>query len=249
MPGGGPVTIEIRRLEVSHAAVGLGVELKPGAYAVLSVSDSGEGMAPAIARRAFEPFFTTKGIGRGTGLGLATVYGIATQCGGGAEIVSTPGHGTTVRVYLPITSAEPSREVPRSEATLNTEGTETILVAEDEPSVSALVVRLLRRAGYRVLVAADGLDALALWRASAGPVELLLTDIVMPRMGGIELVRQLKAAGYRGGVLLTSGYTGNALDDAGDLGPDLDLLEKPYAPAELLVRVRQALSRRAATPS
>ncbi len=249
MSSGGSVTIEIRRLEVSHAAVGLGIELKDGSYAVLSVSDTGEGMAPAVARRAFEPFFTTKGIGKGTGLGLATVYGIATQCGGGAEIASAVGHGTTVRVYLPITAEALSREPPRVEPAVEPRGTETILVAEDEPSVSALVVRLLRGRGYRVLAAADGLDAFALWNSANGVVNLVLTDVVMPRMGGVELVRKLRAAGYAGGVMLTSGYTGSALEDAADLGPDLDFLEKPYAPAELLARVRQALGRRTAKPS
>ena len=176
------------------------------------------------------------------------MYGIATQCGGGAEIVSTIGHGTTVRVYFPLTAEEPSREAPRPEPSAPPRGTETILVAEDEPSVSALVVRLLRGNGYRVLVASDGLDAVALWRASDGPVDLVLTDVVMPRMGGIELVRRLKSEGYRGAFMLTSGYTGSAFDDAGDLGPGLDLLEKPYAPAELLARVRQALARGPSVP-
>ena len=242
MSDGGLVRIDLRPLMHSGASIGVGVDLPAGAYAVLSVSDAGHGMTPEVARRAFDPFFTTKGVGKGTGLGLATVYAIAQHCRGGAEIQSAVGLGTTVRVYLPLTSEHASSETP-VEASVEAGGSETILVVEDETIVATLVVRVLRAAGYRVLLAADGLEALDVWVDRASPVHLVLTDVVMPRMGGVDLARRLRASGYRGAILLTSGYTSDALEQAKDLGGDVGLLEKPYVTADLLGRVREALAR------
>ena len=244
MPRGGVLTVDLRRIEVSGATVGVPLEqLKPGSYAVISVSDTGVGMTPEVVSRAFEPFFTTKEAGKGTGLGLATVYGIAKRCGGGAELQSALGRGTTHRVYLPLTTEAPTPTEADTSASLR--GTETVLVVEDEPRVAKLVVTVLREHGYQVLQAGDGADALALWRASAAPVDLVLTDVVMPRMGGIELARALLAEGYAGRLLLSSGYSGQSLEQAVDLGSVRDdVLEKPYTVNELLVKVRQTLSRR-----
>jgi PAS domain S-box-containing protein len=244
MPDGGVLTIEVRRLEISESTVGLPAEhLQPGAYAVIAVSDTGEGMTPEVVRRAFEPFFTTKEPSKGTGLGLATVYGIARHSGGSAEIQSTLGHGTTHKVYLPLTSATPTRV--DADPARELAGNETVLVVEDEARVAKLVVTVLREHGYHVLQARDGVEALEVWRSCDVPIDLVLTDVVMPRMGGIELARGLLAAGYRGRLLLSSGYSGTSLEDAADLGPLRDdLLEKPYTVTELLVRVRQTLAHR-----
>ncbi len=241
MPDGGELTLELRRLEVTDGAIGLGIALPNGAYAELSVTDAGHGMPPDVARRAFDPFFTTKEMGRGTGLGLATVYAIAKQRGGGAEIQSVPGQGTTVRVYLPLTASDMTDEVPSGHGPRESRSTGTILVAEDEATVATLIVRVLRAAGYDVLQSVDGLDALDAWSRSTRRIDLVLTDVVMPRLGGADLVRRLRGGGYRGAVLLMSGYTNDAL--AADLG-DIDLLEKPFTTAELLERVRAALANR-----
>jgi len=242
MPQRGVLTIEVRQLDVSRSAIGIGVELLAGAYAVLAVSDTGEGMTPEIQRRAFEPFFTTKKVGKGTGLGLATVYGIAKEAGGGTEITSTAQKGTTVRVYLPLTSVPTA---PASAAPLaGLKGSETILLVDDEPLVAKLVVGVLRDNGYRVLLAVDGEEALALWRAHQEAIDLVLTDVVMPKMGGIDLARALLTEGYRRPLLFSSGYSDSALSRAADLGSVRDnRLEKPYTATELLMRIREMLAR------
>jgi signal transduction histidine kinase/CheY-like chemotaxis protein len=244
MPNGGELTVELRLFEVSSALRGVDVELRPGTYAAISVTDLGHGMTPEVTRRAFDPFFTTKEIGKGTGLGLATVYAIAKHSGGGVDIQSDVGHGTTVRVFLPITTAHSQADgnglVPPAEL----RGTETVLVVEDELAVATLEVRVLRAAGYRVLLAKDGLEALDVYSGSTVPIDLVVTDVVMPRLGGVDLVRRLRTAAYQGAVLMTSGYTNDEMDRAADLGSEIDMLEKPYTTAELLSRVRAALGRR-----
>ncbi|MBA4071893.1 MAG: hypothetical protein C0497_08680 [Gemmatimonas sp.] len=244
MPAGGPITVEVRRFDYSGGSIGVGIELPHGRYALLSVSDSGHGMPPEVVRRAFEPFFTTKEVGRGTGLGLATVYAIARHCGGGAEIQSAEGHGTTVCVYLPLTDEEVATSDHPPYQVHVEHGTESILVVEDEPAVAALVVRVLRTSGYRVLVASDGLHALGVWGVRPHPVDLVLSDVVMPRLGGVDMVRRLRSLGYQGHVLLMSGYANEALTDTTDIGDDVELLEKPFAAAELLEKVRSVLARR-----
>lgn len=243
MPQGGVLTIEVRRLEVSESTVGVPAErMQPGAYAVISVSDTGVGMTPEVVRRAFEPFFTTKEANKGTGLGLATVYGIARHCGGSAEIQSAVGQGTTHRVFLPLTTA--TSDCSSADESSGLDGNETILVVEDEVRIARLVVAVLHEHGYRVLLARDGIEALEQWRACEVPIDLVLTDVVMPRMGGIELARELVAGGFRGRLLLSSGYSGKSLEQAADLGGMRDdVLEKPYTVTELLARVRRTLER------
>ncbi len=244
MPSGGQLTVELRRVEVFGASIGTGVELTSGSYAAISVSDKGHGMTPEVARRAFDPFFTTKEVGKGTGLGLATVYAIAQHGGGGVDIESDVGHGTTVRVYLPLTSGDVRGDDSGLVPSPTLRGTETVLVVEDELAVATLEVRVLRAAGYRVLFAKDGLEALDVFGASTTPIDLVVTDVVMPRLGGVDLVRRLRAASYQGAVLMTSGYTNNELTSASGLGGNTALLEKPYTTVELLSRVRGALERR-----
>ncbi len=244
MPRGGTLTIAVRRTVVSEGAGP--PELEPGPYAVLAVSDTGVGMDEATAQRAFEPFFTTKELGAGTGLGLSTVYGIARQSGGTVQVSSRPGGGTTMEVLLPVASDD-TRSARSIDASLPVRGgSETILVVEDEEAVSSLVVRVLRERGYRVLLARDGGEALEIWRRYPARIDLVLTDVVMPHVGGPELIEQLHAMGQRPRVLFASGYTNQALSSLRGLDLEVDVIEKPYSVADLVARVRLALDREAA---
>jgi two-component system, cell cycle sensor histidine kinase and response regulator CckA len=220
----------------------------PGDYVVVRVSDTGAGMSPEVRRRIFEPFFTTKGTGRGTGLGLATVYAIVTQSGGHLRVRSAPGEGTTIEAYLPRAvpqEGELEREGKTSSGDESVRGgTETILVVEDESAVRLSVRRILERAGYAVLEARHGGDALRLWRERKGEVALVLSDVMMPEMGGLELAAALRAEAAKVRILFMSGYTGAAdpTDPASPLasvaGP---LLQKPFESAQLLREVRRQL--------
>jgi CheY-like chemotaxis protein len=200
-------------------------------------------MERRTVERAFEPFFTTKEPGQGTGLGLATVYGIVQQSGGSVTLESSPGSGTTVRVLLPLTDepieerAEPvAAEEPRG-------GDETILVAEDDACVSLLVVRALEARGYRILLARDGPEALDLYERHADQVALLITDVIMPKMGGEKLVDELEARGHRPRVLFMSGYTNERLGHILDREGDADVIHKPFDLDDLARQVRSAIDR------
>jgi two-component system cell cycle sensor histidine kinase/response regulator CckA len=249
MPGGGRILVETSRTELDATYLGKRApECKPGPYAVLSVTDSGTGIPPEVLAHIFEPFFTTKEAGKGTGLGLATVYGIVRQSGGHVSVYSEPGHGATFKVFLPL--VDPGEESPgdaaadRSPAPLR--GTETVLVAEDDAQLRALSVRLLEDLGYRVLAAADGEAALEIAAKQDGPVDLLVTDVVMPRVGGIELARRLRELRPGIRVLYTSGYSGKSLEGRGvpDL-PDV-FLAKPFTETAFARRVRAILDAPAA---
>jgi signal transduction histidine kinase len=246
MPMGGTVTIETApvELDVRYAEAHDGVV--PGPHALLAVIDSGCGMTPEVKAHVFEPFFTTKPLGKGTGLGLATVYGIVKQLGGHVWAYSEPGMGTTFKCYFPIApegtrtllpAAAPPAPCPRS-------GTERILLVEDDPSVRALADRALAGAGYEVLVAAAPREALELARTAPGPIALLLTDVVMPEMNGRLLAEELSrtAAGTR--VLYVSGYTQNVIVHHGVLDGGLHFLAKPFTPTALLAKVREVLDAR-----
>jgi len=241
MAGGGRLTFETGSTVVSGAEDSAPAQLDPGPYAVLNVSDTGPGIDAEVLDRVFDPFFTTKGPGHGTGLGLATVYGIVRQSGGGTSVESEPGRGACFRIHLPLT-AEPlaDTEPATVEATV-AGGTETILVVEDEQAVLNLVEQVLRSRGYKTIAAGDGAAALTLVESLESEIDLLLTDVIMPHMGGPELARRLrdKRPGLK--VVFTSGYTDNSLLQRGVLAESVDLLQKPYAPAELLRRVRAAL--------
>jgi PAS domain S-box-containing protein len=235
MPAGGELVVESRCVQVAD-----GGELEPGSYVLLAVSDSGLGMDENVLPRIFDPFFTTKGRGEGTGLGLATVYGIVEQSGGHVLVDSEPGRGTTFAVYLPQVEAA-AAAAPQARPTLE-RGHETILLVEDEPSVRELVRRVLEEHGYTVLVAGNGVEALELVGWLRIPIDMLLTDVVMPAMGGPALVERL-GADCPPRVLYISGYTGeDSLADGTGRG-DLDLLLKPFSPAELVRRVRALLDR------
>ncbi|MDF1562795.1 MAG: ATP-binding protein [Deltaproteobacteria bacterium] len=251
MQEGGVLEVSIGELELGEARTLSSGSLPAGHYARLKVRDQGRGMDDETLGRAFEPFFTTKEVGQGTGLGLATVYGIVKQAQGAIAIESAPGEGTRVSVFLPVLPAgsvvQPGAIQPAAVEQAPA-GQETILVVEDEPVVSNLAVKILSRAGYRVLVARDGVDALAAWRDfhAENPgrcVDLLFTDVVMPRMGGPALVQALAEEGRLPRVLFASGYTAELLADLRDGPLEIDLLEKPFSGERLLARVRAALER------
>jgi CheY-like chemotaxis protein len=215
--------------------------VEPGRYSVLEVSDTGCGMSADIRARIFEPFFTTKEAGRGTGLGLSTVYGIVQQSGGAIDAQSEPGRGSTFRIFLPVVDATPTMS-GISAAAEPLAGSETILFAEDDDSVRSLACRVLRKHGYTVLAASGGGEALLLCERHAGRIDLLLTDVVMPQMSGRELAERLASLRPDMRVLYTSGYTDDAILRYGMLDNTNALLEKPYSPETLLRRVRAVLA-------
>jgi len=244
MPDGGLLSIATERVALPRADLDVGRELPEGEYALVSVSDSGCGMDAATAARAFDPFFTTKRAGDGTGLGLATVYGIVVQSGGAVGLHSALGGGTRVDICLPLTDEPIPAEEPRADVSRPRRGGgETILVVEDEPVVAGLVVRALEARGYRVLACADGREALGTYRDRPGEVALVLTDVIMPEMGGPALVAELRALGHEPRVLFMSGYTDQGLSGLHELERGVDVLAKPFAVRELERRVRTALDR------
>jgi two-component system, cell cycle sensor histidine kinase and response regulator CckA len=216
----------------------------PGEYVLLAVTDTGVGMDPSVMSRAFEPFFTTKPSGRGTGLGLATVYGIVRQAGGVIRAFSQPGLGTTMKVHLPVADEgeSPTRPPPRSGTPRG--GNETLLVVEDEGLVRRSVRRVLERFGYRVVEAVDGASALERLRELGDEVALVLTDLVMPGMNGRELARRVERLRPGLAVLFMSGYTDEDVLSHGELAADVDLVQKPFTPEALGARVREMLDRR-----
>ena len=240
MPEGGKLTIETGNVELDDAFVQQHGGSSAGRHVMLAVSDTGVGMDAETQTRIFEPFFTTKRRGEGTGLGLATVYGIVTQSGGSIWVYSETGRGTTFKVYFPRASQADVRSLPALR-TDGLEGTETILLAEDQPEVSAIACAVLERYGYRVLEASNGDQALQILRTHQGPIHLLLSDVVMPSMSGPELARlvQLKQPGIR--VLYASGYTDDAIVRHGVLDPGVAFLQKPFTPTALLRKVREVL--------
>jgi two-component system cell cycle sensor histidine kinase/response regulator CckA len=240
MPHGGTLTIETRNvvLDDAHARVHAGVE--HGRYVMLAISDTGVGMSHDVLSHLFEPFFTTKGAGEGTGLGLATVYGIVKQSGGHVWADSDVGHGTRFDVHLPRID-QPLEAVIVQPPHTSLRGTETVLLVEDEPAVRMLARRVLEAQGYRVLEAADGVEAVQLAKQQQGPIDLLLTDVIMPHMSGPEVSSAVTAVipGIR--TLYMSGYTANAIAPLGMSDSTVPLVEKPFTPASLASKVREVL--------
>ena len=252
MPDGGRLTIETQNVELDESYVAEHPSVAPGCYVLLSVSDTGVGIDEETRAHIFEPFFTTKARGKGTGLGLATAYGIVNQTGGHIWPYSEPGRGTTMRVYLPRVDvpADPI-ERPDGVAPEALRGRETILLVEDEAPVRSVTRQLLERNGYTVFEAADGPTALGLVGGANGevPFDLLLTDVVMPGMSGRELADHLQVSRPHLTVLFMSGYTDDAIVRHGMLERGLAYLEKPFRPPALLRKVRDALDRRSPYPN
>jgi CheY-like chemotaxis protein len=249
MPGGGRLSIETANVEVAAEQAANAcdpsehpVGLPPaGSYVKLAVTDTGVGMDAATLSRLFEPFFTTKEVGKGTGLGLPTVYGIVKQSKGVIHVVSEPGRGSTFAVYLPrekngtaLIRRKPTEVVPAV-------GNETVLVVEDEEAVRKSAVRILRDAGYQVLAASNGLEALKVCNELHGEIHLVLTDVVMPEMDGAELATRLEQQYPDIRVLFMSGYSGDAIADHGVLDRDTHLISKPFNAADLTNKVRDLL--------
>ena len=210
---------------------------------MLAVSDTGEGMSRNMMDRIFDPFFTTKEVGKGTGLGLATVYGIVKQHNGYIFVYSEPGKGTTFKIYLPITHEE-SRGTRAARSGTAPQGTETVLVADDEPDIRNLVFDILRPLGYHVLLAVSGDDALTLSNAHKGPIDLLLTDVVMPGLDGKKLADKLCARRPGVKVIFMSGYTDDAIAHHGILDSGVVLIQKPLTPGSLAHKIREVLGKK-----
>jgi PAS domain S-box-containing protein len=240
MPRGGRLGISVRRIELD-GAVGSRLGVEPGAYGAIEVGDSGTGMDAETRARIFEPFFTTKGPGKGTGLGLTTVYGIVRQSRGGIEVESEPGCGTVFRIVLPSSELDALPAATAGAGQRGAHGSETILVAEDEPGVRALASEILVAHGYEVLAAADPQEALELARGRAEAIDLLLTDVMMPGMNGRELAGLLTAERPGLKVLYISGYAAEMIADHGVLAAGVRLLRKPFSTQALASAVREAL--------
>jgi two-component system cell cycle sensor histidine kinase/response regulator CckA len=240
MPTGGKLTIEITRVELDEVFVSERTGITAGPHIMLSVSDTGCGMDAATQARVFEPFFTTKEIGRGTGLGLSTVFGIVRQSAGTIWLYSEPGKGTTFKIYLPVVEAGAEKAPSRSVEPARLHGSETVLLVEDEDAVRKLVHSILQRNGYRVLEAKDGADALRIAEQQLA-IDLLLTDVVMPHMSGAETAARLLKVRPGLKLLYMSGYTDNAVVLHGVLRSETAFLQKPITPAALLAKVREVL--------
>ena len=244
MPDGGTLRIVTRTFEAGPAFAADHFPMPPGTYVALEVIDTGTGMAADVRAHIFEPFFTTKEVGRGAGLGLATVYGIVKQLDGFIWVTSEPAQGTTFSIFFPVAPVDARGAVAREEGgVMAAVGSECILIVEDEPAVRALARSVLRRHGYKVYEAANGEEAIALTSALDDPPELLLTDLVMPGMSGAEVARQLTATHPGLRVIYMSGYSEDAVTHRGLLSREMDLLEKPFSPRTLLTRVRFRLDR------
>ncbi|MEO8053882.1 MAG: ATP-binding protein [Acidobacteriota bacterium] len=245
MPKGGTLRIETRDVDLDEAYVGVHLAGMPGPYVMLAVSDDGCGMDPATLARIFEPFFTTKPVGKGTGLGLATVYGIVKQSGGFVWVYSEPGQGSTFRIYLPRVedpaskqrdSGTPRRTPPR--------GTETVLLVEDDDAVRRFARTVLERSGYTVYEASSGAEAVKVARPNAPKIGIVVSDVVMPEMSGMVLKRRLEGLGVKAPVLFISGHPADAVAMRGVETEGAAFLQKPFTHGDLLFKVRRVLDGR-----
>jgi len=244
MPMGGKLSIETGNVELDKMYCETHANVTPGFYVMLAVSDMGCGMTKDLKTRIFDPFFTTKEVGKGTGLGLSTVYGIIKQSEGHITVYSEPNHGSTFKVYLPRVEGS-EFAIAKSSTSTMPKGCETILLVEDEDVVRELAVRMLVRQGYRVLKARSGNEAYQICLNLDKPVDLVITDVIMPNMGGAELAHRLKELWHDIKVLYMSGYTANAIAHHGVLDSDKAYLQKPFRAAALVQKVREVLDNKA----
>ncbi len=244
MPRGGRLTIETRNVELDARYLSSRPNARPGRHMMITVADTGDGMTPEVRARIFEPFFTTKPRGKGTGLGLATVYGIVKQCGGSIEVHSEPGRGATFKLFFPAVDDAPTRERPAADAAVPEAPCEsaTILLVEDNERLRKLMAHVLEMRGYRVLDAESGEAALLAAQALATPPNLLLTDAVLPGVSGSELARQLQTRWPDIKVIFVSGYTDDTMVNYGLLDADQPFLQKPFSPTALEQKVSDVLA-------
>jgi CheY-like chemotaxis protein len=242
MPDGGCLTIETKNVELDGGYIQGHRPVEAGSYVMMAVSDTGCGMSDELQSRIFEPFFTTKEQGKGTGLGLSTVYGIVKQSGGSVRVYSEPGLGTTFKIYLPQVNEQASAVEPGVARSTDLSGTETVLLVEDEEAVRQLAQEVLQSKGYRVLGASNGNEAVKVAGQHVGVIELMVTDVVMPLLGGRELAEKLFVTRPEMRVLYMSGYTDDAIMQHGVLDGSAAFLEKPFAPDALALKVREVLS-------
>jgi two-component system cell cycle sensor histidine kinase/response regulator CckA len=241
MPDGGRLVVETSTVELRAGDAPCGAGLLPGPHVLLSVTDTGTGMDERTKARIFEPFFTTKEEGKGTGLGLATVYGIVKQCGASVSVESAPGRGSAFRIHFPrVDEAAEALAKPADRGTV-VGGTETILVVEDEKQIRGLAVQVLRKNGYRVFEAATPADALSLTEAEKGEIDLMVTDVIMPGMSGADLAERLSSLRPRMRVLFVSGYAAGAKGHHRIPVDGIHFLPKPFTPDALLQRAREIL--------
>jgi two-component system cell cycle sensor histidine kinase/response regulator CckA len=243
MPNGGRLVLTTALVTVTDASAHSG--LRAGSYVLLSLRDTGCGMTPEVKAHLFEPFFTTKSRAKGSGLGLSTAYGIIKQTGGHIEVESEPNQGATLKVYLPH-AVGPGSELEMPEIALPSESPvpaerPTILLVEDADAVRVMLLKLLERSGYHVLSAEDGVDALVVRARHAGPIRLLITDVVMPKMNGRELAEKLQQIEPGLNVLFISGFTDNILDQATQGFPSAGFLQKPFSTEVFLRKVQELM--------
>jgi CheY-like chemotaxis protein len=242
MPNGGKLTLETGNVILDEHYAFANVDVRPGAYVRIAVSDTGTGIPVAIRDKVFEPFFTTKDVGKGTGLGLSMVYGFVKQSGGHIKLYSEEGQGATIKIYLPRAEGQPDLLDEASRTAPLMGGSESILVVEDDALVRGYVMAQLRSLGYRTRAATNGAEALRL--IDAGEIfDLLFSDVIMPGMSGLELAREVVKRQPSIRVLFTSGYTENAVVHQGQLETGVALLNKPYRKADLAQKIREVLNR------
>jgi PAS domain S-box-containing protein len=242
MPNGGNLTFETASVSFGEESLYSNPELRAGDYVMLAITDTGLGMSAEVKARVFEPFFSTKEVGQGTGLGLSTCYGIIKQSGGHISVYSEIARGSTFKIYLPQVEEEPEVSTPSRGSPELPGGTETILLVEDDPALREMASTLLRRLGYTVYPAADGIEALSLKQQhGVGHIDLLFTDVVMPHMSGKELSDRIRASHPQTKILFTSAYTENAIIHQGIFSKGLTLLQKPFTPSALACKLREVL--------
>ncbi len=244
MPSGGKLIIETANVELDEAYARRHAAVIPGRYVMVAVSDTGVGMTPEIRERIFEPFFTTKEKGKGTGLGLSTVYGIVKQSNGNLWVYSEPGHGTSFKIYLPRVDEPLEEEKEKVAVGKLARGNETILVVEDDEQVRNVAVRILSGQGYKMLEASQGDDAFLICAEHSGPIHLLVTDVVMPKMSGCELVKRISSIRPEIKVLYMSGYTDSVITYNGILEEGVKFIQKPFTIDALAAKVCEVLGKR-----
>jgi len=245
MPRGGRFMIETTDIEFGDEIVSYHEEVKPGRYTMVAISDTGYGMTPEIRERIFEPFFTTKEKGKGTGLGLATVYGIVKQHNGYIYVYSEQGKGTTFKIYFPAMHGELKQAVEETDVH-KPKGTETVLVVEDEPFLRKYLVDVLEPLGYKLLAAANGEEALDIGTDFVGDIHVLLTDVVLPGINGRELADKMSKNKSNMKVIFMSGYTDDVIAQHGVLEAGVNFLQKPVDSRKLAIKIREVLKEREA---